>query len=149
MITQINFNPEVKVSCAPMTVKKGKRSILQVKVTREGNGETQAEDDSNISDNIQTRDNVKRDVDTGDSVIEGTVTWDKVTWTVLDGAGTELLTNSCGQECGDELFSFRVDLAGVHQYLVQVEEEGEVLRCDSVLAIVGKITFKLLNVLST
>ena len=137
MMTQINFNPEVKVSCAPMTVKKGKRSILQVKVTREGNGETQAEG------------HVKRDVDTGDSVIEGTVTWDKVTWTVLDGAGTELLTNSCGQECGDELFSFRVDLAGVHQYLVQVEEEGEVLRCDSVLAIVGKITFKLLNVLST
>ena len=75
------------------------------------------------------------------------VTWDSVTWTVVDRSETELLKHSCEKQCGEDLkmFSFKVDVAGKHNYLVEVEKEGVVLTCSNVLVTSGIWTIKLLN----
>ena len=67
------------------------------------------------------------------------VTWDSVTWTVVDRSQTELLKHSCEKQCGEDLktFSFKVDAVGLHKYLVEMEKEGEILRCSSTLTILG------------
>ena len=67
------------------------------------------------------------------------VTWDSVTWKVVDRSETELLKHSCEKQCeGDQkIFSFKVDVAGKHKYLVEVEKDGEILTCDSALFSLG------------
>ena len=73
------------------------------------------------------------------------VTWDSVTWTVVDRSQTELLKHSCQKQCEEDqkIFSFKVNVAGKHNYLVEVEKEGEILDCGNVLYSLGlsKIRF--------
>ena len=67
------------------------------------------------------------------------VTWDSVTWTVLDRSDTELLKHSCEKQCDEDwkIFSLKVDAAGRFKYLVEMEEDGEILRCSSMLFSLG------------
>ena len=69
------------------------------------------------------------------------VNWDSVTWTVKDRSNTELLKLSCGDECegSQKMFSFKVEVAGVLEYLVQIKKDGELLECRSVLFNLGMI----------
>ena len=66
------------------------------------------------------------------------MTWDSVTWTVVDRSETEPLKHSCEKQCEEDLklFSFKVNVLDL-QYLVEMEKEGEVLRCNSVLFSLG------------
>ena len=65
------------------------------------------------------------------------VTWDTVTWTVLDGSGSTILEGSCQTDC-DDMFSFsKVDTAGVHTYSVVIEKGGETVSCNSRFAVFG------------
>ena len=68
------------------------------------------------------------------------VTWDSVTWTVVDRSETELLKHSCVKQCREDLktFSFKVDVSGRHlKYLVEMEKEGEILTCENTLFSLG------------
>ena len=67
------------------------------------------------------------------------VTWDSVTWKVLDKSDSELLKGSCQTAC-DNLFNFKVDRAGVHKYTVEMINGGDKIRCDSRLSVIGKIS---------
>ena len=72
------------------------------------------------------------------------VTLESVSWTVEDKSGSELLKHSCFKECGEvEMCGFNVEVSGVHKYSVQMEKEGEILKCDSVLAVIGMLILKL------
>ena len=75
------------------------------------------------------------------------VTWDSVTWTVVDRSETELLKHSCEKQCGEDLkmFSFKVDVVGKHEYLVEIKNEGEDLTCNNVLVTSGILMIRLLN----
>ena len=66
------------------------------------------------------------------------VTWDSVTWTVVDRSETEPLKHSCEKQCEEDLkmFSFKVNVLGL-RYWVEMEKEGEVLRCSSMLFSLG------------
>ena len=64
------------------------------------------------------------------------VIWDRVTWTVKDKSDTELLQSNCSTSCA-EMFSFKVDVGGVHEYLVEMEKGGEKFRCESDLFVAG------------
>ena len=65
------------------------------------------------------------------------VIWDRVTWTVRDKSDTELLKSNCSTSCA-EMFSFKVDVGGVHGYSVEMEKDGEKFRCESDLFVVGR-----------
>ena len=73
------------------------------------------------------------------------LTWDSVTWTVVDSSGKEIFKVSCGKQCEKELkmFGFKVDVVGKHEYWVEMKKEGEVLTCHSELDIFGMSTFRL------
>ena len=72
------------------------------------------------------------------------VTWDSVSWSVEDKSGSELHKHTCVRDCGEvEMFSFKVEVAGVHKYSVKMENEGEMLKCDNVAAFIGELTFGL------
>ena len=66
------------------------------------------------------------------------VTWDSVTWKVLDESDSELMEDSCQTGCQD-MFNFNVDRAGVHKYSVEMINGGKKIRCDSRLSVIGKI----------
>ena len=66
------------------------------------------------------------------------VTWDTVTWKVLDKSGSELSEDSCQTAC-DDMFNFKVNTAGVHSYSVEMRNGGKSLTCDSILRVLGKI----------
>ncbi|KAL5268949.1 hypothetical protein ACHWQZ_G002694 [Mnemiopsis leidyi] len=69
------------------------------------------------------------------------VTWDTVTWTVLDGSGSTILEGSCQTDC-DGIFSFsKVETAGVHTYSVLIEKEGETVSCNSRFAVFGTLIY--------
>ena len=67
------------------------------------------------------------------------MTWDSVTLKVVDRSETELLKHSCEKQCEEDLnmFSFKVDVVGLHKYLVEMEKEGEILICDNTLFSLG------------
>ena len=68
------------------------------------------------------------------------VTRDTVTWTVLDGSGWNILEGFCQADC-DNMFSFKVDTAGVHTYSVVIVKEGETVSCNSRLAVLGRFIY--------
>ena len=69
------------------------------------------------------------------------VTWDTVTWTVLDGSRSTILEGSCQTDC-DDMFSFsKVATAGVHTYSVVIVKEGETVSCNSRLAVLGRFIY--------
>ena len=72
------------------------------------------------------------------------VTWDTVTWTVVDKSGGELHKYSCHQsECKvNEMFRVKSESPGVHKYSVVIRMEGETLKCDSVLLNYGLLITK-------
>ena len=66
------------------------------------------------------------------------VTWDRVTWKVQDESDTKLLEKFCQTACQD-MFSVKVDTAGVHSYSVEMRNGGKSVTCDSRLRVLGKI----------
>ena len=58
----------------------------------------------------------------------GDVTWDRLFWSVFDQS------LDCLEKCNiNEMFSFKVDVAGVYEYFAKMEKEGEVLECGNKL----------------
>ena len=68
------------------------------------------------------------------------VTWDKVTWRVLDKSMLQLFEQSCQTPCLEQVFSFNVDTAGFHSYVIVVDKEGARLVCMNQLIIFGMYT---------
>ena len=68
------------------------------------------------------------------------VTWDTVTWSVLDKSMLQLFQNSCQNPCLEQVFSFNVDTAGFHSYVISMDKEGARLVCMNQLIILGMYT---------
>ena len=81
------------------------------------------------------------------------VTWDTVTWKVLEN-DSELLEGFCQAGC-DDMYNFKVGKAGVHRYLVEMRKDpgGVSLTCEDTLGVLGMFKstcmFYVLNILIT
>ena len=70
------------------------------------------------------------------------VTWDTVTWKVLNEDESELLGGSCETACHD-MYNFKVGKAGVHRYLVEMRKDpgGVSLTCENTLGVLGMFVY--------
>ena len=73
------------------------------------------------------------------------MTWDSVTWKVLEESGSELLEDSCQAAC-DDMYNFKVGTAGVHRYWVEMSKGGVSLSCENRLGVIGTFKFLLLSI---
>ncbi|XP_063684359.1 uncharacterized protein LOC134818650 [Bolinopsis microptera] len=70
----------------------------------------------------------------------GDVTWDKLTWAVVDQSGEVIVSHTCLEKCGINEMFLKVDVAGVYEYRVKMLKEGEELECGSELFVdFGKV----------
>ena len=61
----------------------------------------------------------------------GDVPWDRLFWSVFDQSPD---LQMCLEKCKiNEMFSFKVDVAGVYEYSAKMEKEGEDLECGNKL----------------
>ena len=75
------------------------------------------------------------------------VTWSTAMWTVLDKSELQLFEHSCQTPCLEQMFSFNVDTAGFHTYIIMVVDmEGTEWQCENLLAVLGTYHVNLLVV---
>ena len=65
-------------------------------------------------------------------------TWDRITWTVLDQSDSQIFKRHCQGSCLTEMYSLRVNSAGVYRYLVDLEKAEESIECGNKLVVFGE-----------